>query len=134
MDDQVVTVVGLVVAGILGGIGTWWSQRKLKKAGVAVDHATAVQNLRDAADGWEEKYRLELEGRRAAQEQLLAAKTGHDAELAKINAERAWERAAARECREDLDDARSKIRELEREIKEALGRRRRPRPIVEETE
>jgi hypothetical protein len=116
VDDGVVTTIALVTAGILGGIGTWWSRRRLRKAGVGADQGSIVQNLRDVADGWEERYTLEKEGRLAAQEQLAA-----------VRAEQALERSRCAECRSDLDDTRARIRELERELADALGRRRRPR-------
>jgi hypothetical protein len=103
------TVIALVVAGILGGIGTWWSRRQLRKAGVGVAAERVVKNLRELADTWEEKYNLEHEARVNAETALAGAK-----------AEQILERRLAAQDRRDLDDALSQIRMLER--------RKSPRP------
>ena len=97
------TVVALVVAGILGGIGTWWSRRQLRKAGVGETSIRIVKNLRELADTWEEKYNLEHEARVSAETALAAVK-----------GEQAIERKLASQDRRDLDDALSQIRLLER--------------------
>ena len=113
MDEQIRNVVGLIVLGALGGLGTYLSRRQFRKAGVGANHAEIVGNLRDAVAGWREKYDLAEAGRMAA-----------DAKLAEQLAAQALERTLAAQCRSDLDDARSEIRELERQAE----RRRRPRP------
>lgn len=102
------TVISLVVAGILGGIGLWRSRLLLRKAGVGVAVEEITRNLRELSVTWEQKYMLEHEARMNAEAALVAVK-----------AEQTLERSRAAECREDLDDARSTIRVLER--------RRRPR-------
>lgn len=102
------TVISLVVAGILGGIGLWRSRLLLRKAGVGVAVEEIAKNLRELAATWEAKYALEHEARMNAETALAALKT-----------EQALERSRAAECRADLDDARSQIR--------ALDRRRTPR-------
>lgn len=108
MPDPVV-VIGTVTAGILGGVGLWWSKRAGTKAGVGVNQAEAIANLQLLADTWEERYNLEHEARLMANQALADARAGQ-----------AIERELAAQCRSDLDDARSRIRLLER--------RRSPRP------
>lgn len=104
-DVQTIT---LVVLGILGGIGTWWSRRQLRKAGLGELPVRVAANLRDLADGWEARYDLEHENRVMAEDALKAVKL-----------DQVLERQLAAQCRRDLDDALSQIRVLER--------RRRPR-------
>jgi hypothetical protein len=97
------TVIAIIVAGVLGGVGTWWTRRQLRNAGIGVASETIVKNLRELSDTWEEKYVMERESRVNAETALAAIKT-----------EQALERSRAAECRADLDDARSQIRLLER--------------------
>lgn len=96
-------VISTVVAGILGGVGLWWSRRQARKAGVGGDQADAIRNLQLLADTWEERFHLEHEER-------VNAETA----LATLKASQVIERELAAQCRSDLDDARSKIRLLER--------------------
>lgn len=110
MGDNAVTVIGLVVAGILGGITTWWSRRKLREAGVGSSNAEAIANLQLIADTWEERYNLEVDARVKAEKAL-----------SDLLAEQKLERVVASRDRVDLDNARSDIRSLER-------RRQRPGP------
>lgn len=105
---DVSTVISLVVAGVLGGIGAWWSARKLRRSGIAQDPDKLLANLRDLADTWEEKANLEHEARMNA-----------EVALATVKAEQFADARLASQCRRDLDDALSTIRDLER--------RRRPR-------
>lgn len=100
-DPQV--VIATVVAGILGGIGLWWSARQARKGGVGASQPEAIANLQLIADTWEERYNLEHEARVNAELALATAKAGQ-----------VIERELAAQCRSDLDDARSKIRLLER--------------------
>lgn len=97
------TVIGIIVAGVLGGVGAWWSARKLRKAGIAQEPDKLLANLRELADTWQEKYGLEHEALVTAQDALGVVKAEQFADL----------RLAA-QCRSDLDDARSTIRDLER--------------------
>lgn len=100
---EVQTVISIVVAGALGGVGIWWTKRQLGKAGFGVAIESITKNLRELADTWEQKYNLEREDRMTAESALAAVKV-----------EQALERSRAAECRVDLDDARSQIRALER--------------------
>lgn len=107
--SELQTVVSFVVAGVLGGIGLWWSSRNLRRAGLGdvagagSSRAEAIENLQIVADTWEERYNLEVTAR-------VTAETA----LAKIIGAQALERELAAQCRSDLDDARNKIRSLER--------------------
>lgn len=103
---DVSTAIGLVVAGILGGVGTWWSRRQLRKAGIGGTSAEAIRNLQYLADSWEERASAE-QGDRVKAEQALAA-------LELIQAD---ERRDAARDRRDLDDARAEIRALERRLR-----------------
>lgn len=97
------TVISLVVAGVLGGIGLWWTKRQLGKAGVGVAIESITKNLRDLADTWEEKYKLELEARVKAETALATVKAEQFADA------RLWAL-----CRRDLSDALDQNRDLER--------------------
>lgn len=97
------TVIAIVVAGILGGIGTWFSRRKLREAGILSTRAETVQTLRDNADAWEQRANLEV-----------AARVSAEQALADLKAEQKLERIVAGQNRSDLADARDRIRELER--------------------
>lgn len=77
------TVISLVVAGVLGGIGLWWSRRELRKAGVGATRAEAIKNLQIVADTWEERYRLEVDARVSVESKLTKAEAERDA-LARI--------------------------------------------------
>jgi hypothetical protein len=103
------TVIAIVTAGLLGGIGTWWTRRQLRNVGVGIAVETIARNLREVAESWEARYEVEHEARMTAETALAALKVEQTLE---------WSRAA--QCRRDLDDALSQIRDLER--------RRRPRP------
>lgn len=105
------TVISLVVAGILGGIGLWWSRRQMRVAGVGAPIETIARNLRAVADGWEARYDLEHDALVSAQKALA------DLKAEQVSDGRAWA-----QCRRDLDDALSQVRDLER--------RRRPRPTA----
>lgn len=101
MPDPV--VIGTFVASVLGGVGLWWSKRAGAKAGVGVGPTETITNLQLIADTWEERFNLEH-----------AARMSAEADLAKVIAGQVIERELAAQCRGDLDDARSKIRLLER--------------------
>lgn len=103
---DVSTAIGLVVAGILGGVGTWWSRRQLRKAGIGGTSAEAIRNLQLLADSWEERFNLE------AAEHVKADQT-----LVAVRLEQAEERRDAARDRTDLDNARAEIRELNRRIR-----------------
>ena len=105
---DVQTVISLVVAGVLGGIGIWRSRLLLRKAGIGVALEEITKNLRELSATWEQKYVLEHDARMNAESALAAVK-----------AEQFADARLASQCRRDLDDALSQIRDLER--------RRRPR-------
>jgi hypothetical protein len=109
-----VPIIGTIVAGILGGVGLWWSKRASKKAGLGVAPTETINNLQILADTWEERYNLEHEARVRAEQVLADERAGRAQELADTRAAQAIERELAAQCRSDLDDARSKIRVLER--------------------
>lgn len=113
MPDPTV-VISTVVAGILGGVGLWWSRRASRKAGVGVDQSEAISNLQLLADTWEERYTLEHEALVSARQVLADERAGRAQELAVARQAQAIERELAAQCRSDLDDARSRIRSLER--------------------
>lgn len=119
-------LIATVVAGVIGGVGLWWSRRQLKKAGVAAAPDEIVRNLQLAADGWEARYELEHEARTAAENKLTAAIAAHQGEVAAMMAERQVERQLAARDRRDLDDALSQIRFLERADRRKAPRVRRP--------
>ena len=104
------TVISVLVAGVLGGIGVWWTKRQLGKAGVGVAIESITKNLRDLADTWEEKFNLEHEARVSAETALAAFK-----------AEQLADARLAAQCRRDLDDALSQIRVLERRRRTRAG-------------
>ena len=108
MGDVDWGAIGILVAGVLGGAGTWWSARKLRKSGIAQEPDKLLANLRELADTWQEKYNLEHEARMTIETALAAVK-----------AEQFADARLAAQCRRDLDDALSQIRVFER--------RRRPR-------
>lgn len=113
MPDPVV-VISTVVAGVIGGVGLWWSRRAGRKAGVGVDPSEAIRNLQLIADTWEERFNLEHEERVKAEQILSDERAGRAQELADARAAQVVADRLAAECRSDLDDARSKIRMLER--------------------
>lgn len=100
-DAQI--LIATVVAGILGGVGIWWSSRNARRAGLGGDPSEAIRNLQLLADTREERYNLEHEARVRAELALTDAK-----------AAQSIERELAAQCRSDLDDARSEIRTLRR--------------------
>lgn len=68
------TVGALVGAALLGGLGAWRSWKQLRKSGVAAVDPETIRNLQLAADGWEERYKLEHEARLSAETALATAK------------------------------------------------------------
>lgn len=96
-------VVAAIAASILGAILAWFSARRLRSLGIGDDQATVKATLRELADVWQEKYNLE----RAAHEATTA-------ELTAVKSDLALEVRLGQQCRTDLDDARSKVRALER--------------------
>jgi uncharacterized membrane protein len=115
-----VVVISTVVAGVIGGVGLWWSRRAGRKAGVGVDPSEAIRNLQLLADTWEERHNLEHEARMKAEQALSDERAGRAQELAEAKAAQVIERELAAQCRSDLDDVRSENRAL----KAQLGRRR----------
>lgn len=115
-----VVVISTIVAGVIGGIGVWWSRRAGRKAGVGAPPTETIANLQLLADTREELYLIEQAARIAAEQALSDERAGRAKELADAKAARDIERELAAQCRSDLDDARSRIR--------ALERRRTPRP------
>lgn len=102
MPDPVV-VVTTVVAGVLGGIGLWASRRAAAKAGIGLTSSDTIRDLQILADTRLALIAIEHEARVKA-----------EGALAEILSGRTVERELAAQCRSDLDDARSRIRTLER--------------------
>lgn len=96
-------VLAAIAVTIIGAIGTAFSARRLRRFGLGDDQAKVNVALRELADVWEEKYNLEHEVR-------VNAETA----LANVKADQTIERKLAAQDRQDLDDARSQIRLLER--------------------
>lgn len=82
-------VIALVVAGILGGVGLWWSRRELRRAGIADTRAEAIANLQIVADTWEERYNLEHEARVTADKATSDVRAERDALLRIVERRRA---------------------------------------------
>jgi hypothetical protein len=102
-------VVSLVVAGVLGGIGLWWSRRGLRKAGVGAVSRQTIENLRDLADSWEAKFDVKVT-------ELAAERLAHAATTALL----ADEKAESDRCARQLSSAYAELN--------AIGHRRQPRP------
>lgn len=89
-------VLAAVAVTVIGAIGTAFTARRLRSLGLGDDQSSVNAMLREKADLWEEKYNLERAAHVITQ------------------ADYALERTLGGQCRGDLDDARSKIRLLER--------------------
>lgn len=90
--------IAAIVTGILGGLGAWWSARRaarFQRQGPSI--------ARDTIDMLEAQRDVERDGR-------VTAETA----LARMRDETRVKDVLASQCEEALDDARSRIRTLER--------------------
>lgn len=91
--------VATVVAAVIGGVIAFLSARRMRQLGLGDDQQQVNRALRELADTWEEKFNL-------VTADLVTEKASHAATAQTL----ALEKALGSQCREDLDNARARLR------------------------
>jgi hypothetical protein len=91
-----ITPALVAIASIIGGLVALARTIPRVRRFFRVDQAELVANLRSLADTWEQKYNLERAAHEVTRGELV------------------FERSSGRQCREELDDLRSTVRQRKR--------------------